>query len=150
MNTKQELLHKCLHLVDEKMSALKEIMQDLQEAVFAETKSTAGDKHETARAMGQIELENNQRQLQEMIHQQEILLQIDPNKPLRTVSLGSVVHTNRGNFFISAPLGKVVTNAGDEFHAISAGSPLAKIMWNHKRSEEVLFDAQILVIHQVE
>ena len=99
-------LHK--HLLDEltqKSEALKSDLEELQLSVNSETKSSAGDKHETGRAMAQLEVEQRLKSVTE----NELLLQhlkrIDPSAQSNCVALGSYVETDSACFFISVGLG---------------------------------------------
>ena len=55
---------------------LQQRLNDLKESGANETKSTAGDKHETALAMVQIEQANIRKQLEEALAQKAILEKI--------------------------------------------------------------------------
>ena len=63
MDFKQRVYEQCRQRIDEKISLLSHMLEELKESSSNETKSTAGDKHETALAMLQIEQENTGRQL---------------------------------------------------------------------------------------
>ena len=57
MTLKQKIHTHCLHLLDNKIAELQKILRSLGESAANDTKSSAGDKHETARAMIHIEQE---------------------------------------------------------------------------------------------
>lgn len=70
MNTfKAAVQQHFLDLLDEKISVIRQKLDELQESLKNETKSTAGDKHETARAFVHIEQENTGRQLEVLLQQ---------------------------------------------------------------------------------
>ena len=97
-------------------------MDDLKESATNETKSTAGDKHETALAMLQIEQKNTGVQLGNLLSQKTILDKIDPAiKPVH-VTNGALVKTSRGYLFISIPLGRILV-AGNIVIVLSPQSP---------------------------
>ena len=54
---KQELYQLLLSRLDQDITALEQDVRDLQLSANEETKSSAGDKYETGRAMIQIEIE---------------------------------------------------------------------------------------------
>jgi len=91
--------------------------------VAAETKSTAGDKYETARAMIHIEQEQINRQLAEALSQQSMLAQIDFSITAAHIIRGSLVDTDQGLFFIATGIGRVVVE-DTIIYAISPQSPL--------------------------
>ena len=55
---------------------LQHLLNDALEATAGDTKSSAGDKHETSRAMAQLEQEKIGAQLGELSKLQEILFRI--------------------------------------------------------------------------
>ena len=115
-------------MLADKISMLQHTLGSLRESAANETKSSAGDKYETARAMLHNEQQNVQQQLSGAGEQQHIFNKININEPSVSVILGSLVETNRGWFFISVALGKAVVQ-GQPVIAVSAGSPLgAKLL----------------------
>ena len=57
--------------LQDKINHVQLILQELSQSAANETKSTAGDKHETALAMLQLEQENKRKQLNELRLQQK-------------------------------------------------------------------------------
>lgn len=51
LETKAKLYASCLKLVDERVSHIEDAMRNAQASANEETKSSAGDKYETGRAM---------------------------------------------------------------------------------------------------
>ena len=103
--TRKERTHQhCLLLLQQKIDALQKNLHDLSASAGNETKRTAGDKHETALAMLQIEQENNSRQLKEVLQQKAVLEKLDPQIQTATIVRGSLVETNKGRFYISLGL----------------------------------------------
>ena len=112
-------------LLQQKIQQLQQVLAELKETGANETKSTAGDKHETALAMIQIEQANKRAQLNELFAQKAAMDKIDPMLFSDHIIVGSLVKTNRGNFFLSAALGKATIN-GLVITAISPQSPLGR------------------------
>lgn len=123
MTLKEKIYTHYLQLVNEKINLLQQVLGDLKESGANETKSTAGDKHETALAMIQIEQANKRTQLKEATDQKTLLEKINPAVSGIQVSNGSLVKTNKGYFFISVALGKAVVDKITVI-AISPQSPL--------------------------
>ena len=67
MKLKTQLLNRCEAILKHKLENLNAINQDLMTALESESKSTAGDKHETGRAMLQLEREKIGEQIKEVI-----------------------------------------------------------------------------------
>ncbi len=124
---KQKVYEACSRLLQEKIDQLQQTLKDLHHSAANETKSTAGDKHETALAMLQIEQENKRRQLKELQQQQVLLNKIDAAHVSSAILNGALVTTDKGYFFISVALGKVHAD-GKVVYALSASSPLGEKM----------------------
>ena len=142
-------LHKiCYNIAEKRISNIKNILQDVQDAANNETKSSAGDKHETGRAMAQLETEKLSTQLSEALKLEQVLQQINPELEHKIVGLGSLVITNNGSFYISVSLGKIEIN--DEIYfAISAVSPIGKLLLTKKEKESFSFNGKSYVILSV-
>jgi len=125
MTFKQNIYHQFKQMLETKIDGLQQQLKDLKESTANETKSTAGDKYETARAMLQIEQDNTRRQLQEVLEQQSIFTAIDISINSDEIIRGSLVKTNKGYLFISVALGKIMVD-GITVIALSPQSPLGK------------------------
>ena len=62
--------------VHERIAATQEAIYTAQLSANEETKSSAGDKYETGRAMAQLEIEKNTAQLAEALKLKQMLKQI--------------------------------------------------------------------------
>ncbi len=113
-----------------------------------ETKSSAGDKHETGRAMAQLETENNSKHLTEAKKLNAVLSQIDPGKKNTSIELGAFVKTNLGNYFIAISAGKTHL-FGDEVYLISPASPIGQHFLGKKEGDTVSFNQQTIAIQEV-
>jgi len=125
MTFKQKIYTQFRQMLETKINGLQQQLNDLKESTANETKSTAGDKYETARAMLQIEQDNTRRQLQEALEQQSIFTAIDISINSNEIIRGSLVKTNKGYLFISVALGKIIVD-GITIIALSPQSPLGK------------------------
>lgn len=128
------LHQRCVLLAEDRIASLQHILKEAQQAANNETKSSAGDKHETGRAMAQLETEKLTAQLSEALNIKQNLTQINPTNTNNTVVLGSVVYTNKGNFYIAASIGKVSIE-NEVFFAISPASPIGKLLLTKKEKE---------------
>lgn len=89
-------------------SLISKAIEHAQLAANEETKSSAGDKYETGRAMMQLEIEKQSVQLAEAMKLKHVLSQINPEKTTETIQSGSLVFTDQGNFYISISAGKLI------------------------------------------
>ena len=136
--TKQKIKERCLHLVNTEIEQLKEAIVAVQGSSNNETKSTAGDKHETSKAMAQIEVERLNKQLEKQLLIRSAFGKVNPENKLNEVGLGALVTTTAGNFFVSAGLGKVTIDKVIVF-VISPVSPIGKELIKRKEGEKFLF-----------
>lgn len=125
MSFKIKLYNACIQQLDEKISHLQAALNDLTEGAENDSKSSAGDKHETSRAMMQIEYEKISRQLSDAFSQKATIEQIDVTKQSAVVQTGSLIKTNRGYLFMSVALGKMNVD-GTEAITLSVQSPLGQ------------------------
>jgi hypothetical protein len=140
--TKKSIYSLCLQLLEEKIFPVKDQISELNQSFADEGKSSAGDKHETTRAMAQLEVEKLHQQLHQFETQINFLKKLNPDLHSETIQTGSLIKTDKGNFFIAIPLGKIVSTELDkqEVMVISAASPLGKEMIGKKNGDEVIFN----------
>ena len=101
-----------------------------------ETKSSAGDKHETARAMMQLEQEKLGKQLKEIEEQKTELVKLDISKTPSLIARGTLIQSDKGFLFLSIGLGKIVVH-GEPVFAISPQSPLGLKLLGKKEKDIV-------------
>jgi transcription elongation GreA/GreB family factor len=146
---KEKVYDQCSKIMFEKVVGLQKRLIDLSESAANETKSTAGDKHETALAMLQIEQASIRAQLKQTQAQQAILLKIDPSVKSNSIRNGSLVKTNHGYLFISIALGKVAYEP-TVFIALSAQSPLGAKLIGLQAGQQVTINQLTYHIESVE
>lgn len=129
--SKQKIINECEKILRQKLEVLNSALESVNEAANNETKSTVGDKHETAKAMMQLEQEKLSNQITLLNTQLNNLLKIEVTKVHTLVSKGSIVKTNNGNFFIGIGLGKIKVDDNFIF-TISVTSPLANVLIEKK------------------
>lgn len=124
MSVKERLLKHCLAVAKGKERLLKAEIDSAQQSTASEGKSTAGDKHETGRAMMHLELEKLHRQLAEAQTLVAELERIDPTMRCAKAGLGAMITTDRGMFYIATGLGKVEWEGASCF-VLSVKAPIA-------------------------
>lgn len=139
VDLKQRLWTKMDLQLDDKIVSLKSTLSLISESKNTQTKSSAGDKYETSRAMMQMELDKIEWQLNNLTHLKTILNQIDPKCRKDKIELGTIVSTDRGNYFISIGLGKIFIDK-NIVYTISKDSPMGKFLW----SKETGYEGQFL------
>ena len=138
--------------VNKRLQTVEEILHSHQKSLQSETKSSAGDKHETGRAMIQLEMEKASQQLTGISEMNEILSKIDSSNSGKSnrkmAHLGSVVYTQKANYFLSISAGQIVTE-NKVFYAISTSSPIGKLLLGKLENEEFLFDGKPIKIQKI-
>ncbi len=148
MNLKQKIHTHCVQLLSNKIEELENILKELNESATNNTKSSAGDKHETGRAMIQIEQETIGKQLHEALEQKALLEKIDPNQHTEQIIKGSLVKTNKGSLFLSIALGKINVD-GNAIMVISPQSPLGIKLMGLRVNDPAEINGQKYVIEVI-
>lgn len=145
MEIKEALLQQCKKIVNGRLLKLQHSIRNIQESLSSETKSSAGDKHETGRAMLQLEREKLGAQLAEVQKLNETLLRISIENTSETIRLGSVVYTSSSNYFISISIGEINYDQ-DKFFAISPSTPMGKLLIGKREGESIVFRGTEIVV----
>lgn len=124
---KQKVHQACQAYVDNHLADTSKQLQELKSAAEGETKSTAGDKHETGRAMVHLEQEKLTAQLNNWQAQSDQLERIDTNTPHERIGLGCLVETDKGVFYLAIGIGMIKVEE-QSVAVISNGSPIGKEM----------------------
>ena len=147
LRIKQLLLKACSHFIEERSKTVNEIITSNQKALFSETKSSAGDKHETGRAMLQLEMEKASQQLVIISEMKEVLKRISIKNKSNIICLGSLIITTKVNYFLAISTGKIIIE-NKIYYAISTNSPIGKQLLGKKIGGVVPFnEAKILNIY---
>jgi transcription elongation GreA/GreB family factor len=149
MNIKIALYTQCETFANKRLQTVQEIITSNQKALQSETKSSAGDKHETGRAMLQLEMEKAGQQLQGVLQMKETLDKIDITKTSTIAHLGSIVKTDQASYFLSISVGKLIVDDQDYF-AVSVSSPIGKLLLGKKEGEEFSFNEQRFKIEKID
>jgi len=144
----KKALHKaCLLFVNSRFETIKSVIDSNKKALFSETKSSAGDKHETGRAMLQLEMEKASQQLASVILMKETLDKIAVDNTSEIICLGSLITTNKANYYLAISVGKLTINLVDYF-VVSTNSPIGKQLLGKKIGDNIPFNnAEILEIY---
>ncbi len=148
MTIKEQVHAECVRLIEERVKNAQEAVQLAQEGANSEDKSSAGDKHETGRAMAQLESEKATKQKQESLDLLAVLKKINPEQNSPQVSLGSLIETSNGNFYVSVAAGKVELDVYQCF-AISPGSPIGAILMGLKKGDCADFNGKTFLINEL-
>jgi transcription elongation GreA/GreB family factor len=148
MKIKNQLFNECKLYVEKRERTIREIMTSNKKALLSETKSSAGDKHETGRAMLQLEMEKASQQIAVVQQMKEILHRINPDDVSEVIRLGSLVHTNKATYYLSISIGAVAVE-NDMYFVISSSSPIGKLLIGKKVNDIIQFNGQQIKITEV-
>jgi hypothetical protein len=145
---KKFLLDHCISVLQKRMSVAQEAMQQAQEAANSEGKSSAGDKYETSRAMGQLDRDMNARQLDEASRDLAFIQSLKHDTLFDSVQPGCIVITNAASFFISLGLGTAEAG-GRKYILLSSKAPVALAIEGKKTGDRFIFNGRETIIQEV-
>jgi transcription elongation GreA/GreB family factor len=140
INLKDLLFNHCENHINTKLKNYLKIDQELFKSLNEETKSSAGDKHETTRAMIQIEREKNSKRIKEIENSKKQLIVIKSVQLNNLkVSPGSIIFTSNNNYFISIS-SEIYSNDTNKIYCVSTNTPIAKSYLGKKIGDIVTFN----------
>ncbi|GAB4153574.1 MAG: hypothetical protein Tsb0033_00300 [Winogradskyella sp.] len=148
MNTKELLYLKCQEALQSRLRSITDNISDLEQALQSETKSTAGDKHETGRAMIQIERERAGQQLLEIQTQFKLLKKVNAKSIHLKAVHGSVVFTSQQNYFIAVSCGEIIID-DQKFYAVSPITPIGRLLLSKAKGDLVTFRESSFIITKI-
>lgn len=135
---KAELKHECIHRLVNRIANISAAIDNAQQSANAQEKSTAGDKHETARAIYQAEREMNAVQLQKAAEDLAFLEKINIDLLCETIKAGAVFSVGGKYIFVATGLGTVLFKAL-EIMVISVQSPLFMSLQGKRQGDHTKF-----------
>ncbi|WP_010134364.1 GreA/GreB family elongation factor [Ochrovirga pacifica] len=147
MIDKKELLAVCVGQVMQKLQSIQLVLEGYKTDLLSESKSTAGDKHETGRAMLQLEMEKLGQQYQTVLQQKQALQRLD-NYATEIVQIGSLVLLNQQYYYLATSLGQVACMQHTVF-VISFNAPIGKLLLGKKQGDTIVWDGKVLEIKAV-
>lgn len=149
MNLKHKIFNHYLQVINDKITMLQKVLADLKESGSNETKSTAGDKHETALAMLQIEQANVRSQLQDSLEKKSAMEKINPDVTAIVIVNGSLIKTNKGYLWMSVALGKAIIE-DTQVIALSPQSPLGQKLMGLKVGDVATINTMEYLVQSIE
>lgn len=141
MLLKQQLHNHCHAYLDSNIQNAEAVIADAREAARNETKSSAGDKYETAREMMQQDIDLNNARLLQLRRQMDVLDRIAIDTISDIILPGSIVITTLGNYYIAISTGKLVVS-GQTYYAISIDAPLGVQLKGKKAGDEFIINGK--------
>lgn len=153
MNTQQKTIktaiwQACRAHIDARVATAEEALVAARDASQDDTKSSAGDKYETGREMMQQEIDRNERLLAEAKAMGQVLESVDVDEQKQQGSVGAVIETDRGVFFLGPGIGVLETSYGRVF-ALSASAPIGRLLLGCKPGDVVRYNNTAYAVSQV-
>lgn len=148
-NIKAQVLDCCFQWANERQRAILKKEASLLEALQGASKSSAGDKHNTERAMLQIEREQLGNQAVAIKQDLDTIYRIDPEETSNIIHLGSLVYASNAIYFVSVSAG-VFTVKNYQIVAISSAAPIARELLGKTIGESFSWQGkayEILAVH---
>ena len=149
MQIKQQLYQLCAEQIKQRITDAETAIAEARKASENDTKSSAGDKYETGRAMMQQEIDLNSRQLLESRKLQTQLQQINADTEHSVAQAGSLVKTDHENFYLAVSAGALFID-GKRYYAISVASPIGLQLKGKKAGETFKMNGKEFRILKVE
>ena len=145
---KLKVHHACEKVVLEKRKLLSQQLDSARLSANSETKSSAGDKHETGRALAQLEQENLAKQFSFLERLESDLSQLKSDLISEKVEKGALVETDKMTLYFGVALGEIKVEDISVF-AISTASPIGKIALGKTIGESFVVNSNTHNINQI-
>lgn len=145
---KKELLRKCSEHVKARIEAIQMAMDSVHESKLAETKSSAGDKFETGRAMMHAEEQKLKTQMHHAMSDLEILSSIGNKTANDQIDPGDLVATSQGYYLIAIGVGKVKIDDAI-YYCISTESPIGAKLCGKVAGDQIEFNGRVIDISAI-
>lgn len=148
LSYKKDIHQACISHVNKSLSIYQKGIKDAQQGLQSESKSSAGDKHETGRAMLQLEAEKLGAQYQITLNTLNFIKQLDIIDTHHKIQLGSLIETTIGLFYICSGIGAIELN-GIKIFVLSPVAPLSKVLMNKKVEDRIIFNNRSISIQSI-
>lgn len=148
LGIKDELRKFCESFAEERIFRIRNTIDSINDSLKSETKSSAGDKHETGRAMIQLEREKLGYQLYEAEKMRQVLAGISTAANPTKVVQGSLVVTTDNAYYISISAGAYKKGA-TQIYCVSSLSPIGKILLGKSEGQCFDFNQKTICIEKI-
>jgi len=146
---KKTLYTFCEGFVNDRIARISKAITDIEVGLSSETKSSAGDKHETGRAMLQLEREKAGQQLAQAEQMKSLLTKVPLEGKSKNIGLGSMIRTSGDGYFLAISAGKYADENGTVF-CISLQTPIGKLLLGKTVGDTILFRGKAIEILEIE
>ena len=145
---KRAVKEQCLAIMQERLRHVHDAIEETEDSVNNENKSTVGDKHEVARAMGHLQQEMMSGQLDKANDEIALISALNTDLLYDKVTTGAVVVCPDAIFFIAVGLGNILVNE-QKVIVLSPIAPLALSMLEKQRGDTFEFNRNMIAITDI-
>lgn len=145
---KQDLITHCTAFIEKQLSHVHQAIEVAKSTAKEESKSSAGDKHETGKSHLQLTQENNSKHLNNLQQQKRVIKLLEAYDAKDFIQLGSLVDTSNGLYFLAIGVGQVKVNDITVF-IVSPASPVGKALMHKQVNELAVFNQLNLQIKEI-
>ena len=135
----------CKQFVQERLRTIQRQISELEGTLTSETKSSAGDKHETGRAMIHLEREKLGHQLSELEKMQQLFSKVPNDSNVKTIGLGNIVVTETLIYYIAISAGECIVQ-NHSMYCISAATPIGRLLMGNSVGHKIAFNGKTAII----
>lgn len=145
---KEKLYLLCLSFIEQRIQTAETALEQSREASNDDTKSSAGDKFETTREMMEQDISRTKGLLMDAQQNLQLLNSIKDTPENDRVRNGNLAYTSQGAFYISISAGQLHLD-GESFFAISAASPIGKLLIGKKKGDTFAFNGKDYLLNNI-
>ena len=145
---KTAVYHHCESYLRQKAKGYLSQDQSLLESLDSEGKSSAGDKHETSRAMIQLEREKLAQQRERNDQDIKTLDALKNKTTTVHIAPGALVNTSLASYFLAVPADAFSHN-DKKIYCISPQSPIGQLLLGKKAGESFSFRGNSIKVLEV-
>ncbi|TNE75259.1 MAG: hypothetical protein EP333_04625 [Bacteroidetes bacterium] len=135
--------------ISERIGELNAELAQLREGLASDTKNTSGDKHETSRAMNQLEQERLGNQLIQAEEMQLSIKRIAVLPKTEIVQNGSLIKMNNSWYLLATAFGKLSIDSQLVF-VLSQASPIGQQVIGKKKGDRIRFNGTEMLIEEIQ
>ena len=150
---KVDILERLKAALRAQVAEIEQQLVSLRGSQRTDTKSSAGDKHETGRAMVQLEIERALVQLSRVNEQLVSVEQVVVDRARDRVGFGNLVGTSAGTYFVAVGFGRLTTSgdaartaATEPVYCVSLESPVGQALLGSAVGDAVEFQERTLTV----
>lgn len=148
IQNRKELFNKCLNKINGQIEKYRESMKGVKESMDANDVHTDYDE-EGSKGELLVNFEKYAQYLDNAQKIKETLSKVDIERYTEEIKFGSIVETNKQNYFIAAALGEIKLDDGNTVYAISTEAPIFEQLKGKKAGDTFKLNNEELKILKV-